>query len=91
MKTIILTGGTGLIGKALAINLLKQGNRVVISSRFPDKKKFISENELESVEGFFEVLTLDYLDKSAISRFVNNLIQLKIFPDSIIHQIRSIC
>ena len=39
MKTIILTGGTGLIGKALTINLLKQGNKVVVTSRVPDKKK----------------------------------------------------
>jgi NAD(P)-dependent dehydrogenase (short-subunit alcohol dehydrogenase family) len=90
MKTIILTGGTGLIGKALTINLLKQGNQVVISSRVPDKKKFIFENKLESFENFLEVLELDYFKKSAIPSFVDNLIQLKIIPDSIIHNARSL-
>jgi len=90
MKTIILTGGTGLIGKALTINLLKQGNQVVISSRVPDKKKFICENKLESFEDFLEILELDYFKKSAIPSFVDNLIQLKIFPDSIIHNARSL-
>lgn len=90
MKTIILTGGTGLIGKALTINLLKQGNKVVVTSRVPDKKKFVFENKLEEFEDSFEMLELDYFNKSSIRCFVDHLIRLNIFPDSIIHNARSL-
>lgn len=90
MKTIILTGGTGLIGKALTINLLKQGNKVVVTSRDPDKKKFVFENKLEEFEDSFEILELDYFNKSSIRCFIDDLIRLNIFPDSIIHNARSL-
>jgi len=90
MKTIILTGGTGLIGKALTINLLKQGNKVVVTSRVPDKKKFVFENKLEKFEDSFQILELDYFNKSSIRCFVDDLIRLNIFPDSIIHNARSL-
>ena len=90
MKTIILTGGTGLIGKALTLNLLKQGNKVVITTRVPNREKFIFENKLEDFEDSFEVLELDYFKKSTIPSFVDKLIQLKIFPDAIIHNARSL-
>lgn len=33
MKTVIITGGTGLIGSALAVGLLKKGYRVVVFTR----------------------------------------------------------
>lgn len=33
MKNILITGGTGLIGKHLAIELLRQGYRVTLMSR----------------------------------------------------------
>ena len=90
MKTIILTGGTGLIGKALTINLLKQGNKVVVTSRVPDKKKFVFENKLEEFEDSFEILELDYFNKSSIRCFVDYMIRLNIFPDSIFHNARSL-
>ena len=32
MKTIIITGGTGLIGKALSIHFAKAGNKVVMET-----------------------------------------------------------
>ena len=32
-KTIIITGGTGLIGQTIVINFLKKGHKVITSSR----------------------------------------------------------
>ena len=46
MKRILVTGGTGLIGKALVEELLKQGYAVIILSRNPEK--YVSDNSMKS-------------------------------------------
>ncbi|MDO5978852.1 SDR family oxidoreductase [Flavivirga spongiicola] len=90
MKTIIITGGTGLIGKELTLYLLKEGYNVVISSRGTNKEEFISANQLQEYEGNLEVLELDYFKNSSINSFVEGLVRLNICPDSIIHNARSL-
>lgn len=90
MKTIIITGGTGLIGRELTAYFLKQGNRIIISSRNRDKENFISKNQLQEYKENLEILELDYFNKSSVSSFVKELIRLNIYPDSIIHNARSL-
>lgn len=90
IKTVILTGGTGLIGTELTLYLLKEGYKVIVSSRGTDKGKFISVNKLEEYKDNFEILELDYFKNSSVSNFVRELIRLKIYPDSIIHNARSL-
>ncbi len=41
METVLITGGTGLVGKALSTLLLKEGYRVIIVSR---KSKVVTSN-----------------------------------------------
>lgn len=41
MKTILITGGTGMIGKALTTALLEAGHRVIIFTRNPAKFKAV--------------------------------------------------
>jgi NAD dependent epimerase/dehydratase family enzyme len=36
---ILITGGTGFIGSALCAHLLKENNKIVILSRYPEKIK----------------------------------------------------
>ena len=38
MATVLITGGTGMIGKALSKSLLDRGYSVIILTRNPDKK-----------------------------------------------------
>ena len=42
MATILITGGTGLVGKALGQALLEKGYRVIILSRQADRKSSIA-------------------------------------------------
>lgn len=90
MKTIIITGGTGLLGKILAIYLLKKGNIIIISSRFTNKKKFITENNLEEFKENLNVFKLDYLKKNSVEDFVDKLRINNIIPDVLIHNARSL-
>jgi uncharacterized protein len=42
MKTVLITGGTGLVGKALGLALLEKGYQVIILSRASDRASTIS-------------------------------------------------
>ncbi len=44
MKSILITGGTGLIGRALTQALLQRGYRVIILTRSPEKYRSRNEN-----------------------------------------------
>lgn len=90
MKTVIITGGTGLVGKTLTIYLLKKGYRTIISSRTSNKQKFILENNLEEFEENFEVFQLDYFSNNSIEDFIENLQKKNIHPEVIIHNARSL-
>ena len=90
MKTIIITGGTGLIGRTLAVHLLKKGNKVIISSRIPNKEKFIKNNNIEKYKENLNVIELDYFKNNSIQNFIKNLQNENIFPEVIIHNARSI-
>jgi uncharacterized protein (TIGR01777 family) len=49
-KTVALTGGTGLIGKALVIALIQRGDKVLLLVRNPEKAK----SELPNLAGYYE-------------------------------------
>lgn len=89
-KTVIITGGTGLVGKALVKHMLQKGYKVVISSRNPDKKKIVLENGLEKFEKNFYTFYLDYFNSDSISTFVKELEEKNICPEVIIHNARSL-
>jgi len=67
METILIAGGTGLIGKYLTIHLQEKGYRVRILSR--QKKSELSENS------YFWDITSNYIDENALTNvdFIINL------------------
>tara|TARA_R110001632_G_scaffold63953_1_gene152383 strand:+ start:705 stop:1466 length:762 start_codon:yes stop_codon:yes gene_type:complete len=90
MKTVIITGGTGLVGEAVTIHLLKEGYNVVITSRKPNRNGFISKNGLEQFKENFHAIELDYFNDSSVNDFAKNLETLDIHPEVIIHNARSL-
>ncbi len=62
MKTILITGGTGLIGNALRQALQQKGYRIIILSREPDEKKNTSTLRYAKWD-----IEKNYIDKHAIA------------------------
>ena len=89
MKTVIITGGTGLVGKALTTHMLKKKYKVIVSSTKPTIN-FLSENRLENYSDDFHCLHLDYFNSDSMADFVNTLEKEKIYPEVIIHNARSL-
>lgn len=79
MKTVIITGGTGLVGKALTTHMLKKKYKVIVSSTKPTIN-FLSENRLENYSDDFHCLHLDYFNSDSMADFVNTLEKEKIYP-----------
>src|SRR5689334_13052623 len=57
MATVLITGGTGLIGKALTTGLLNKGYRVIILSR--SKKQNENNNDLSFAQWDIREQTID--------------------------------
>ncbi len=89
-KTIIITGGTGLIGQTIVINFLKKGHKVITSSRNPDRAKYISDNKLDEFQKNLFIVKLDYLKNDSMQNFVDVVESNNLFPEVIIHNARSL-
>ena len=63
MKTVIITGGTGLIGKQLSAMLIKKGYNVIIFSH--SRQSSNSQNNLSTVH--WDIATGE-IDKDAVAR-----------------------
>ena len=89
--TIIITGGTGLLGTSLVIQLVKNGYFVIITTRGLDKQElFLDKNQLENYRKNIIFLELDYLKDQSIQNFVKELERNSIKPTAIIHNARSL-
>ena len=83
MKTYFITGGAGFIGSSLALNLLKEGNKVVVIDNFCDfyNPKIKENNVKELLENSnFKLYREDIRNKEAVKKiFDENKI------DAIVH------
>ena len=58
MKTIIITGGTGLIGRTLAVHLLKKGNKVIVEKNLFKNRTRISIQKATTIKVLKTLLAL---------------------------------
>jgi uncharacterized protein len=72
---ILMTGGTGFIGRALLNSLLKEGHKVTVLSRTPDSVNKIIGNELSSLSN------LDQLSSQQHFQVIINLAGAPIFDN----------
>ncbi len=91
LKTIVITGGTGLVGKQLVLRLLKKGHRIIITTRNKDKRKqLIKELDLDGLENNLLLLEVDFLKNTYVENFIDFFKKEKIYPEVIIYNARSL-
>ena len=72
---ILMTGGTGFIGRALVNSLLKEGHKVTVLSRTPDSVNKIIGNKLTTLSN------LDQLNSEHSFQVIINLAGAPIFDN----------
>ena len=78
MRTIVITGSTKGIGKAIGIKFLKQGYYVIFNYAQDDEACRLLREEIKIYDGNYEVIKNDFSDEKAIDDFVNQLKKHKI-------------
>ncbi|HED10966.1 MAG TPA: SDR family oxidoreductase [Caldithrix abyssi] len=64
-KVVVITGGSGVLGSALACDLAERGARLALLSRNPAPEKKIEERLIRS-EGDYTLLACDVLDRESV-------------------------
>ena len=73
-KKILVTGGTGVLGKSIAEHLLKNGASVIILARNKDKVAQVVD-ELSSASEFISGVSCDVLDEACLNRVCNDILE----------------
>jgi NAD(P)-dependent dehydrogenase (short-subunit alcohol dehydrogenase family) len=73
-RTIVMTGGTGVLGREMAKTLAAHGANVALLSRDPSKSAALME-ELAKEKGKCVILKADVLDKPALERAAEEIVQ----------------
>lgn len=74
-RTALVTGGRIKIGQATALRLLRQGARVLVTTRFPHDAahRFAAEPDFSQWSARLEIHGLDFLDPRSILTFADHL------------------
>ena len=73
-KLILITGGSSGIGKAAAIELHKQGARVILQARGPEKLKSAAK-EIDATGARVSFYSTDLTDEKAVETSANEIIE----------------
>ncbi|MCI9631629.1 MAG: SDR family NAD(P)-dependent oxidoreductase [Ruminococcus sp.] len=73
MKTIIITGSTKGIGKAIGIKFLKNHYYVIFNYATDDEGGKILKEEISEYEGQFEIIKNDFLSEEKIDEFAEQV------------------
>jgi len=86
MRTVLITGGTGIIGKTLVKQLIHDGYKVVFTSRSKEKALEVFEKEGITLD-ITSIIEVDFNSPEALSEIKN---QLEYDVDAVIHNARTI-
>ena len=86
MRKILITGGTGLIGSQLVLEMIKDNHFVMFTTRSKKAgENFINKYDLDKKK--CKVIELDFTNQDALEKLKDQLIEL---PDTIIQNARSL-
>jgi len=72
-RTIVMTGGTGVLGREMALTLAASGANIALLSRDPSKSGALME-ELARQKGTCSILKADVLDRSALEAAAKEIV-----------------
>ncbi len=84
-KTILITGGTDGIGKAIAEQLTQRGDKVIIIGRNPQKGYLAQQAIAEVTEASVSFIALDMSVMSEVKRFASEYLATHSKLDYLIH------
>jgi NAD(P)-dependent dehydrogenase (short-subunit alcohol dehydrogenase family) len=86
-RVALITGGRIKIGYQLALRLLRDGARVILTTRFPTDaaSRFSAEPDFSEWQERLVIYGLDLRQLAAIEAFINHLLESETFLDILIH------
>ena len=83
-KTVLISGGLGDIGRAIAMQFAQQGANIAISDLLPDSAATSFLKELQQYHGLYSYATVDVTDHKAVEQWVADVHQKQGIPNIII-------
>ncbi len=88
-RTILITGGTGKIGRSLVSHFLSAGDNVVATARTDESLARLTSEHGQSGNRILGIKT-DFTEPDAIKAILEQLYQENIFPDCLVNNARSV-
>lgn len=88
-QTILITGGTGKIGRRLCLHFAEQGHRVIFTSTKKEKAEQLCEEAGAFSENLVPILA-DFTDPDAIINIISLCQENDLWPDTLVNNARNI-
>lgn len=84
-NTVLISGGTGLLGSAIADVFIDSGYRIIITSRtFENAAEFCNKRAKDGGQERWIPLELDLSDPTSISHAVETLAEMNVYPSRLV-------
>ena len=86
-RTALITGGRVKIGHQMVLRLLRDGAKVILTTRFPNAaaRRLFAETDSSTWHNLLKIYGLDLRNVSSVEQFAQHLLQTEPFLDIIIH------
>ncbi len=88
-RLIMITGGTGKIGRLLVSHFLARGDRVITTGRSESSLAVLRDAHAEAVDQL-HLLTVDFCAADSVARMVEAMAEMGLYPEALINTARSL-